>query len=248
MDHLGFRMKLSTVGFEVSGLKVNGRDYDEARTNEDVTSLSLMHSSGGLDINFPTHYNIGPTNSASGNQTMALTATKTVKIKVHGASQAEQFVFIDYLFESESLGADTYFIYDPTVSEVASGTAPAPAPAAYNWGWTASSDLCGGIITNPDDEISATTVGVGPCEGASTAPTAYLKSSLVGLAFVDEDQYLSCTDASSCSSMKVLHGTQAGYRDTGSNLDGPQAGAWGVAGEDGERALSCLACARFGGE
>jgi hypothetical protein len=25
--------------------------------------------------------------------------------------------------------------------------------------------------------------------------------------------------------MKVLHGTQAGYRDTGSNLDGPQAGA-----------------------
>jgi hypothetical protein len=36
---------------------------------------------------------------------MALTATKTVKIKVHGASQAEQFGFFDCLGESGWLGA-----------------------------------------------------------------------------------------------------------------------------------------------
>ena len=42
MDHLGLRMKLSTVGFEVESIKVNNKDYDEASLHKvDVTQLCV---------------------------------------------------------------------------------------------------------------------------------------------------------------------------------------------------------------
>jgi hypothetical protein len=91
---------------------------------------------------------------------MALTATKTVKIKVHGASQAEQFVFIDYLFESESLGAGTYFIYDPTVSEVASGSGSSDGSS------TSGSSSSG----SSDSGSTSGSSGSGSSGGSSTTP------------------------------------------------------------------------------
>lgn len=126
MDNLGVRMKLSAVGFNVDDIKVNGRAYDTGSVNDDITSLSLMHSSGGINIDFPTRYNTGPTTGAQTDGTMLeVTETKTVKIKVHGANSAEQFVYIDFLFELAGQDMDTYFMYDPDVSEVhSSGLVP----------------------------------------------------------------------------------------------------------------------------
>jgi hypothetical protein len=122
MDHLGFRMKLSTVGFEVSNLKVNGRAYDTALVNEEVTSLALAHSSGGINIEFPQKYNIGSTATMSTNGTVGqVEATKTVQIRIHGADAVAQYVYIDYLFESASLTAGKYFIYDPTITAATAG-------------------------------------------------------------------------------------------------------------------------------
>ena len=64
-----------------------------------------------------------------------------------------------------------------------------PLVSAETWGWTSSENVCAGIITDCTDQTSCTTTGVGPCTGKDTvAPTAYLKSSLVGLAFVDDDK------------------------------------------------------------
>ena len=42
MDHLGLRMKLSTVGFKVESIQVNGKAYDEASLHKvDVTQLCV---------------------------------------------------------------------------------------------------------------------------------------------------------------------------------------------------------------
>ena len=91
-----------------------------------------------------------------------------------------------------------------------------PALAADKWGWTAAENLCAGIVTNCNDKSSCTKVGVGPCEGtATTAPTAYLTSEFVGMAFVDQDKYLD--DA---TQMKVLDATGPGYRDFKAGLKG----------------------------
>ena len=64
-----------------------------------------------------------------------------------------------------------------------------PLVSAETWGWKSGENLCAGIITDCTDLTSCTTTGVGPCTGKDTvAPTAYLKSSLVGIAFVDNDK------------------------------------------------------------
>jgi hypothetical protein len=117
MDHFGLRVKLSTVGFDASDLKVNNRTYTEAQTGEDVTSLSFAHERGGLHLDFPTQYNIGSVGSMSSgvDTVMDVEATKTIKIKVHGADSSGQFVYIDYLFETAGMGEGKYFIYDPTI-------------------------------------------------------------------------------------------------------------------------------------
>ena len=123
-DHLGFRMQVSPVGFKVDDLQINGRAYDDAKKNEDVTTLSISNTAGGLSISFPKDYNIGSTANTdpTGETMMPLEGGKTIKIKVHldGAGG----VYIDYLFEKDMLGIGKYFIYDPTVTGV---DAPAPA-------------------------------------------------------------------------------------------------------------------------
>ena len=137
-DHLGFRMKLSTVGFKVEEVKVNEATWSAAKQNDDVDTMELVHDTGTLKFDFPNDYNVGPVGEANGVM-MTVTAGKTVKIKVHSVSAADQFLLIDYLFETESLGDGIYFVYDPTIKESKTGggtpvgttsAAPAPAPAS----------------------------------------------------------------------------------------------------------------------
>ena len=54
---------------------------------------------------------------ATGQTMMDIEATKDVKIHVHGANKAGQYVYIDYLFETAGFEAGSYFMYDPDVTE-----------------------------------------------------------------------------------------------------------------------------------
>ena len=105
-----------------------------------------MHSSGGINIAFPKKYNVGTTAGAdaTGQTMMNLEATKEVKIHVHGANKAGQYVFIDYLFETAGFNDGSYFMYDPDVTEVAKAVASSPSPLPVT---TPSSDL--GAATMP---------------------------------------------------------------------------------------------------
>ena len=86
-----------------------------------MTSLALAHSSGGINIEFPQKYNIGSTATMLNGTVGQVEATKTVQIRIHGADAVAQYVYIDYLFESASLTAGKYFIYDPTITAAAAG-------------------------------------------------------------------------------------------------------------------------------
>ena len=89
-----------------------------------MQSIQLDHSSGTLKIDFPTDYNVGSTvgADATGEKMMTLTAGKNVKIKVNHLlrSQGEakvDYIFVDFLFETASLVQNTYFVYNPTITE-----------------------------------------------------------------------------------------------------------------------------------
>ena len=113
LDHLGFRMKLSTVGFKVEDIKINGAAYDAANQNVNVKSLDLDF----LHVDFPQKYNIGAFAGGKTDGTMLpVSATKTIKIKVHSADKVKQFMYIDYLFETATLKNGQYFMYDPSIS------------------------------------------------------------------------------------------------------------------------------------
>ena len=113
LDHLGFRMKLSTVGFKVEDIKINGAAYDAANQNVNVKSLDLDF----LHVDFPQKYNIGAFAGGKTDGTMLpVSATKTIKIKVHSADKVQQFMYIDYLFETATLKKGNYFIYDPSIT------------------------------------------------------------------------------------------------------------------------------------
>lgn len=58
------------------------------------------------------------------------------------------------------------------------------------WNWNKGTNMCAGIIAPCTGATECSTVAVGPCEGAATAPTAYLQSHVVGLAFADDTKYL----------------------------------------------------------
>jgi len=114
---------------------------------------------------------------------------------------------IIWIFERKPLLITTHMMMQKTLAITT--LLVSPALATDKWGWTAAENLCAGIVTNCNDKSSCTKVGVGPCEGtATTAPTAYLTSEFVGMAFVDQDKYLE--DA---TQMKVLDATGPGYRD-----------------------------------
>lgn len=82
--------------------------------------------------------------------------------------------------------------------------------SAYTWGWAKSGQTCAGVYTDCDNKASCTTTAVGPCSGS--APTEYLKSEFVGMAFVKSADYLSNT-----ASFKKIDPTGLGYRDFNPN-------------------------------
>jgi hypothetical protein len=129
MDKLGIRMQLKATGFAVKDLKVNGKSWDKSMVNDDVTSMFIMHDSGGLNLEFPKKYNTGPTKDAEKGKALANTGTHDMAIRISGVDGATQTISIDYLFDTSKLTSGTWFIYDPDVSEVAKGSADPNAPA-----------------------------------------------------------------------------------------------------------------------
>jgi hypothetical protein len=129
-----FVTQLSTAGTDsnfarLRNLKVNGKriiktGLAQVHTYDDVQSIELDHSSGTLKIDFPTDYNVGSTvgADATGEKMMNLIAGKNVKIKVdflqkHQGEADVDYIYLDFLFETSSLGQDTYFAYDPIITE-----------------------------------------------------------------------------------------------------------------------------------
>jgi len=78
--------------------------------------------------------------------------------------------------------------------------------SAYTWGWAKSGQTCAGVYTDCDSGASCTTTAVGPCSG--DAPTEYLQSEFVGMAFVKSADYLTNT-----ASFKKIDPSGPGYRD-----------------------------------
>jgi len=97
-------------------------------------------------------------------------------------------------------------------------------PAAQAaWSWNKGTNVCAGIQIPCTDATSCSTVAVGPCEGAAKAPTAYLQSNVVGLAFVDDTKYLdSATGKTSAdaTTFKVVAPEEGvkGFRDYKSDV------------------------------
>ena len=89
------------------------------------------------------------------------------------------------------------------------------------WNWNKGTNMCAGIQIPCTDATSCSTVAVGPCEGAATAPTAYLQSHVVGLAFADDTKYLdSATGKTSAdaTTFKVVDPAGKGFRDYKSDV------------------------------
>ena len=95
-------------------------------------------------------------------------------------------------------------------------------PAAQAaWSWNKGTNVCAGIQIPCTGATECSTVAVGPCEGAATAPTAYLQSNVVGLAFVDDTKYLdSATGKTSAdaTTFKVVDPAGKGFRDYKSDV------------------------------
>ena len=134
MDKLGVRMVMKATGFEVKELQVNGKSWTPSMVNEDVTSMFIMHASGGLSLKFPKKYNTGSLAGYSTDAPLTNTATHDMQIRVHSVDSKDQTILIDYLFDTSKLPAGTWFIYDPDVTEAAKGSAnpnvvDAPSPS-----------------------------------------------------------------------------------------------------------------------
>lgn len=138
MDKMGVRMTLKATGFEVKGLMVNGKSWDKSMVNEDVNSLFIMHATGGLNIKFPKKYNTGTMTGAVADKPLPNVATHNMQIRISTVDTTAQTIAVDYLFDTSTLKAGTWFIYDPDVTEAAKGSknpnavtgAPAPAPVS----------------------------------------------------------------------------------------------------------------------
>ena len=77
------------------------------------------------------------------------------------------------------------------------------------WYWSKGTDLCGGFKRPCTNVESCTTVAVGPCQGDKSSPDAYMESSFVGMAYVDDTSYLRVSDGTSvASSMKIIDASE----------------------------------------
>jgi len=132
MDKLGVRMKLKATGFAAKELKVNGKSWEASMVNDDVTSMFIMHESGGINIEFPKKYNTGSIEGAAVGQALKNTGTHDMAIRISTVDTEEQTIMIDYLFDTSKLKAGTWFIYDPDITSVTKGSADPNAPGSAN--------------------------------------------------------------------------------------------------------------------
>jgi hypothetical protein len=123
VTYLGIRTKLTKKNFPADvEVTFNGKakklDGSTAIGTSDVTSVELAGTSRSLTINFPQKYNVG--SIGDDGEASTPTATKDVKIKVAAVDGDADSIYVDYLFDAADLqAAGKYFVYDPTVSEVA---------------------------------------------------------------------------------------------------------------------------------
>jgi len=78
---------------------------------------------------------------------------------------------------------------------------------------------CAGIIMPCGDQVSCTTTAIGPCNSSASeiSATQYIKTYLIGMAYVDEAKYLSCADETNCADMKIMNAISGvGFRDVSS--------------------------------
>ena len=117
MDRWGLRMKLSTVGFDPNNLKLNGRDYYKEREMDDIRKLSIMHESGGVEIEFPYKFNAGSFSSDATDKFYFRETKSDMNIVVHNATQ-DGSIYIDYFFEEWIMNGKDYVVYDPVLKFV----------------------------------------------------------------------------------------------------------------------------------
>ena len=87
--------------------------------------------------------------------------------------------------------------------------------------------MCAGLKMPCNNVESCTTVAVGPCEGDKSSPDAYIESSFVGMAYVDDTSYLDTSDGTSVSNrMKIMNPSVPGFRDHREKLPGPSGGEY----------------------
>ena len=103
------------------------------------------------------------------------------------------------------------------------GSSVAPPPTASPWTWVPAPRLCVGWAAECKSPGACTKVAYGPCDGAGTSPEMYVESTPAGLFFVDETNYLACTDPTTCPGMRRVESTAEGYRDISVDEDGPRA-------------------------
>ncbi|CAE8586287.1 unnamed protein product, partial [Polarella glacialis] len=155
VTYLGIRTKLTKKNFPADvEVTFNGKakklDGSTAIGTSDVTSVELAGTSRSFTINFPEKYNVG--SIGYDGYVSTPTATKDVMIKVAAVDGDADSIYVDYLFDAADLqAAGKYFVYDPTVSEVATvstATASTTKNAVYDPppspGSCGSSDSCRG--------------------------------------------------------------------------------------------------------
>jgi len=120
MDKMGVRMQLTATGFNVKDLKVNGKSWAPSMVNEDVKSMSIMGDSDVINYEFPKKYNTGNAKDAEKDKELPNTGTHDMAIRISTIDEDKQTIMIDYLFDTSKLKEDTWFIYDPDVTAVAS--------------------------------------------------------------------------------------------------------------------------------
>ena len=158
MDKLGVRMKLKAVGFKVQDLKVNGKKWDKTMVNDDVDTMFIMHEKGGLNIKFPKRYNVGSVKNIPTTKILPITASHDMHIRVSDLDATTQTMYVDYLFDTKNVPAETWFLYDPDVTEAEAGTsdpnaepepepeAPAPSTAGDGLSYTVAATAISGAI------------------------------------------------------------------------------------------------------
>ena len=101
---------------------------------------------------------------------------------------------------------------------------------ADTWTWTKSGKLCAGAKKKCSTVMECTSMAIGPCGSGEEPPTRFLKSSFVGMGFLDESHYLTCTGEACKPYAKVIESTGVGYRDANVVEVGEGKYAYGMAG------------------